>query len=274
MLGATAAALGSALFAALSSVLHHRAGVTCPGLAVVLRPMWLAGTLVAVGGLALHTVALQMGQLSLVQPLLVSGLLFALPMAALLEGVRVRPVQLAWALVIVAGLAVFLTSAQPAVGRGVADQGALARTTGLALLVAAVVYLAGVRWPRHRAALWALAGGCGYGIAAALLKDSIGLLGLGGSQLVTSWVFYALLVIGPTAVAVNQAAFNAGPLASSLPALTITDPVVAIILGAAAFGEATGSAPIMVAGQAIGFVVMSGGVVALSRCAGPSRETD
>ena len=265
LLGALVAAIGSALLSALSSVLHHRAGVSHGGIMVVLRPMWVFGTAVAAGGFALHALALQWGQLSVVQPVLVSGLLFALPMAALLDRRRVRLAQLGWSGVLVAGLAVFLASARPAAGRTVADLGVLALSVGLVLVIAAIAFGAGMRWGRHRAALWAFAGGCGYGLVAALLKHSVGLLALGLPQVLTSWPLYALLAIGPASIAANQAAFNAGPLASSLPMLTIADPVVAVVLGAVVFGEETASAPVMVVGQVLGFLVMAGGVVAVTR---------
>lgn len=265
LLGALVAAIGSALFAALSSVLHHRAGVRHGGIAIVLRPMWLSGTAVSAGGVALHTLALRWGQLSVVQPVLVSGLLFALPMSALLDRRRVRLAQLGWAGVVVAGLALFLASARPTVGRSVADPGVLALGGGLVLLIATVALGVGMRRRRHRAVLWALAGGCGYGLTSALLKQGVGLLALGMPQVLSSWPVYALLAVGPASVAANQAAFNAGPLASSLPMLTIADPVVAVVLGAVVFGEQTASAPVSVVVQVLGFMVMTGGVIALTR---------
>jgi len=80
-------------------------------------------------------------------------------------------------------------------------------------------------------------------------------------------VFYALLVVGAASIALNQAAFNSGPLAVSLPMLTIADPVVAVIVGAVVFGEQTASAPALLAGQLLGFFVMTGGVVVLARSA-------
>lgn len=265
MIGAVLAALGSALFAAASSVLHHRAGVACAGVAIVIRPVWLVGTVAGLVGVMLHVVALQRGQLSLVQPLLVSGLLFALPLAALLEQRPVRVAQLGWAGVVVLGLALFLTCAQPARGRTHADPGVLALSAGLVLLAATAACAAGTWWRRHRAALWAFAGGCGYGVVAALLKDSVALLDGGVAALLTSWVFGALLVVGAGAIAVNQAAFNAGPLASSLPVLTIVDPVVAVVLGAVVFGEEIASSPVLVVAQVVGSLVMAVGVVALTR---------
>jgi drug/metabolite transporter (DMT)-like permease len=261
------AALGCALFNAMASVIHHRAGARRGGFTVVLDPGWLLGTAVAAGAFVLHTVALRSGQLALVQPLLVSGLIFALPAAALFEGKRFKLVHLGWSATMVVGLALFLASAQPAVGRRVAETGSLAIAVGVVLLFAAGCFGYGVRRRRHRAALWALAGGSGYAVVAALLKQDVGLLDLGPRQVVTSWTFYALLLVGGASVAVNQAAFNAGPLVSSLPTLTIANPVVAIAVGALVFGEGIASAPTLVAGQVIGFAVMAVSVVALTASA-------
>ena len=264
---AVTAALASALCNAVASVLHHQAGARRSGLPVVLLPRWLLGTVVAAGGFALHTLALQWGQLAIVQPVLVSGLIFALPIATLLQKKRLELVHLGWSAVVVAGLAVFLASAQPMMGRSVAGSDRLGLAVGLVLVLALGCVGLGVRWTRHRAALWALAGGAGYGVVAALLKQDVGLLHLGLGHVVTSWAFYALLAVGPASVVVNQAAFNAGPLVTSLPTLTIANPVVAIALGAVVFGEEVASTPALVAGQLIGFGVMAVGVVALTASA-------
>lgn len=278
MLSPVLAALGSAFLAALSTVLHHRAGIGDGGAGVVLRPLWLLGSVAAIGGLGLHTVALQQGQLSVVQPLLVSGLLFALPLAALFDRRRLGIVQMGWAAVVVMGLALFLVCAQPAPGHPVADSLDLALASASITAVAAGAVLAGAVRRRHRAALWAVAGGCGYGLVAVLLKDNLGLVSFGFTVLLRSWELYGLVVVGIAAIAINQAAFNAGPLASSLPVLTIADPVVAIVVGAVLFGERTASAPGLVMGQVVGFVTMTGAVVALTRSsmttaavAGPGR---
>ena len=260
------------MFNAMASVLHHQAGARRSGFTVVLHPRWLLGFAAATGGFALHVVALRSGQLAIVQPLLVSGLIFALPVAALLEGQRLKLVHLGLSATVVVGLTVFLASAQPAVGRPVAGAGRLVLVVGLVLLFAAGCFGLGIRWRRHRAAIWALAGGCGYAVVAALLKQDVGLLGLGLRHLLISWTFYTLLVVGPASVAVNQAAFNAGPLVSSLPTLTIANPIVAIALGAIVFGERVASAPVLITGQVVGFAVMAAGVVALIASAPQSHD--
>jgi hypothetical protein len=266
------AALGSALGNALASVLHHQAGARRGGFTVVWHPRWLVGTAAAAAGFVLHTLALRSGQLALVQPLLVSGLIFALPVAALFEGQRLKLAHLGWSATVVVGLAAFLACARPAIGRPIAAEGRLAIAVGLVLLGAAGCFGLGIQWRRHRATLWALAGGAGYAVVAALLKQDVGLLDLGLVQVLTSWTFYALLVVGPASVAVNQAAFNAGPLVSSLPTLSIANPVVAIAVGAVVFGEVVASTPGLVIGQVIGFSVMTLGVFALTASAPQSSD--
>jgi drug/metabolite transporter (DMT)-like permease len=59
-------------------------------------------------GLGLHAFALHVGALAVVQPLLVLGVLFALPLQRRLNRERIRRVELLWALALVAGLGGFL----------------------------------------------------------------------------------------------------------------------------------------------------------------------
>src|SRR5579875_3380050 len=80
------------------------------------RPAWVAGLVAAAIGLVLHVLALAHGQLAVVQPLLISGVLFALPVSALLEGRRPSGREWLLALVLVAGLATFLLAGRPTAG--------------------------------------------------------------------------------------------------------------------------------------------------------------
>ena len=114
---AVGCALGSALCVAVSSVLQQRGASRAPrgsglhlGLIAHLvgRPMWLGGLLAGVGTVALQALALASGPLVLVQPLLVCALRFALPASVLLEKRRPSLVEWAWALLLVAGLALSL----------------------------------------------------------------------------------------------------------------------------------------------------------------------
>src|SRR5438477_11075955 len=95
-----ASALGSALLYALASVLQQRAARVVPSekslrlsllTTLLARPLWVVGVLADVGGFVLQFYALDHGALVLVQPLLVSGLLFALPLGAAFSKESMRP---------------------------------------------------------------------------------------------------------------------------------------------------------------------------------------
>src|SRR5437868_15320180 len=126
-----ASALGSALLYALAAVAQQRAAVAEPIeyslrlrllISLLHRPLWLAGLGCDVAAFLLQFVALDHGSLVLVQPLLVSGLLFALLLGALVSRERLRRSDYVGAALVVVGLSAFLITAQP--DRGSADASA------------------------------------------------------------------------------------------------------------------------------------------------------
>lgn len=281
---AVAAALASALGYAVASVLQHRSARREPagtGLRLGLlarlasRPVWLAGLLTSAASLALHVLALSLGQLAVVQPLLVSGLLFALPASVALERRRPSAVEWCWALVLVTGLSLFLVFAHPHGGRALPDRGSLVATVAIGAGVAGAAVLAGHRPAhRHRAALLGLACGISYGLTAALIKDVTTTATLDPIRVLISWPLYVLLIIGVAGITLNQAAYQAGPLAASLPPTTIADPVVAVVAGVLVFDERLAEAPPAVAVEILAFVMMGVASVQLARrtAADPARS--
>jgi drug/metabolite transporter (DMT)-like permease len=276
VLVAVVCALSASLLYALASVLQHRAAIAQPaehslrlGLLtrLVRKPLWVVG--IACDGLAylLQFVALGHGSLVLVQPLLVCGLLFALPLGAWLAGTRMERREWYAAFALVGGLSLFLVVAAP--GNGHAE---VSNRAWILLFVfcggAAVALVVGAqgRSSRHRAALLAGAAAMTYGITAALTKAAAHLYGSGGiPELVTSWEAYALIGFGLLGMLLAQSAFQAGPLDASLPVLTVVDPIVSIFIGALALGEgiASGWGPTVLEG--IGLAVVTVGVFVLSR---------
>ncbi|MDQ1747382.1 MAG: hypothetical protein QOD07_1645 [Frankiaceae bacterium] len=265
---AVLAALGSALLVAVANVLQHRAGhgPTKRGLGQVLRqPLWLVGALTGVAGFALHVVALSSGALALVQPLLVCGLLFALPLSHALDRHMIRGAELAAAAAVVCGLAVFQLTAHPATGRAFPDVSMLGWCAAASIGVTGVGLAIAARRRSGRAAWLGLCAGVGYGLAAALVKATVGGFTGQGVAVLASWPPYAFVVAVTVAIALNQLAFNAGPLAVSLPILTIVDPLVSVAIGAIAFGETLSSGAWPMTGQVLGFTLMSLGVRRLCR---------
>lgn len=267
-------ALASALAAATSTILQHYSARRAPELRthrlfghLLTRPAWLAGSAVALVGLALHVLALAHGQLAVVQPLLISGVLFALPLSALLEGRRPSGREWMLAVILVAGLATFLLASRPGPAHVKLDADELAWSTVIGVAIVGILALIAVRWVRdHRPAVLGIAAGTGYGVVAALIKQSDWVYDHGGlHHLFTDWPLYALVGVGVAALGLTQMAYRAGPLAQSMPALTIADPAASVLLGVIAFHEQLANDAVAIALQVIGFVVMAAAAAQLAR---------
>jgi drug/metabolite transporter (DMT)-like permease len=260
---------------ALASVLQNRGARQQPddqslrvGLLIRLfrNPPWLAGLACDVGGYVLQFVALGHGPIVVVQPLLVCGLLFALPLGAAWEGRRLARLDWAGALLVCVGLAVFLAVAGPAAGRNDATAG---EWTILLLAVGAVaaaltaLSLGADR--RRRAVLLAAGAGILYGAGAALTKTSSHLLDHGLFPFLGHWQPYVLVLYGGVGMLLGQSAFQAGSLDYSLPTMTVLDPVVSVIVGAWVFEETIASSPLDISVEVTALVAMSVGVWLLAR---------
>ena len=179
------ALLSAALFA-VGSVLQQRAATDVPdedalGLGLVTRlvrrPIWLAGTAGDTLGYVAQAIALALGSLVLVQPLLATSLLFALPLGAWWAGRRLRRSDGVWALVLTAALGVFLVSGNPTEGVDRASvEDWLVAAAILGPLTAACIIVAVRTRGSVRAVALASASGILYGVAAALTKSTMSLL--------------------------------------------------------------------------------------------------
>jgi drug/metabolite transporter (DMT)-like permease len=266
------AAIGSAFCFGLTGALQHAAArrVTArpalhPSLLLDLgkQPIWLFSLLANIGGSALQLLALATGPLVLVQPLLVSGLLFAVLIRGYMARRPPRGSVLLGASMCAAGLAVFLLVARPTGGVDWLGLGqALPLGLGLAAVLAVLLTIAS-RFPGEARTL-ALAGGAGvlYGVTAGVAKIALGLVedhGLGA--LFTNWPLYALIVIGPAGFLLNQNAYQSDrSLAPALAVITVTDPLVGIGVGVLWLDEMLRSGPGPVIGEIIALAVLVGGV--------------
>ena len=268
-------ALAASLLYALASVLQHRAAVAQPkdrslrlGLLTRLarNPIWLLG--IAFDGLAygLQFVALGHGSLVLVQPLLVCGLLFALPLGAWLAGNRMTSRDWWGSAAVIVGLSAFLLTASPSRGHAdVSDRDWLLLFLVAAVAMGALVLAARTAKSRQRAVFLSAAAATNYGVTAALTKTAAHLLTGGVAHLLDNWQPYVLLGAGVLGMLVAQSAFQAGDLDASLPTLTVVDPVVSILIGAFLFGEGVSSGLVKTPIELAGLVLMTVGVVALSQ---------
>lgn len=275
-------ALISAFLYALASATQQQAASAVPedvkGIRLVLRlirvPAWWAGFVGDTGGFIAQGIALALGSLVLVQPLLVSVLLFALPLGAWFGHRHVTRANWAWAAVLTISLALFVLVANPTEGidRAPGEDWAI---VGAILVPVVLVCLLGaaVTHGTTRSVLLAVATGICYGVAAALLKTVMSLLGDGLFEIFFQWETYALAVAATLGTYFQQAAFQAGALEASLPAVTVLEPVVAVILGVTIMQEDVRANDVEWVLIGLTVLAMAAGTIALARAAAALEPT-
>ena len=245
---AIGSALLAAFWAAVGIVVRQRAiqggagNPDDPGAIVtswVRQPAWWAGTLGAVGGYVFQALALAHGSLLLVQPLLVSSLLFVLPLGARFSNQHVRARDWYWALLLTAALTIFVLVGQPREGNYRPPVPAWSVALAGSVPVVIVCVLAARRTVgRPRAMLLASAVAVLLGMIAVLTKVSTHRLATHGWHgLLTVPAPYLLVALAATVTVLQQSAFHAGALQASVPIMLVGEPVVAVLLGVVVLGE-------------------------------------
>lgn len=275
--------LAAALCFALATVLQHRAvqGSTPHArrghaIVVVMRsPLWLLGGLADAAALVLQYLALGRASIVLVQPLLVTGLLFALGLSDILARRIPTRVDSVGALGIVLGLAGFLVLADP--GPATIDAGPLAWAMlgSVTTAVVGLALLASRKLARARAPLLGLAAGVSGGVTGALLQAfalDVGAHGWLRSAL--HWEPWVLIAVGAVTLGLSQLAFSSGDLAHSLPALAVADPVTGVVVGVVVLGQQIPTSPLTLGGAALALVVMAAGVVVLAPSTVPGAKAE
>lgn len=247
MLPAALLALVAAFFFALASVLQQRAASEVPdedalkaGLMTRLlrQPLWLLGVGSAALAYVVQAVALGIGSLIVVQPLLVTMLLFALPLGARFAGRRLAPTDWAWAILLTTGLAGFLLVGDPTQGVDRAEPARWAvALVVLYPIVAVLVGSATVRRGATRALLLGSAAGILFGTSDGLTKAVVRGLDEGIGPTLRNWELLALVVSITTGFFFQQSAYQAGGLRASLPAITGLEPITGILLGVFVYHE-------------------------------------
>ena len=277
-------ALLAALSNAVNEATQHVASTAAPSrssgwrLVVYLfrNPLWLFGWVALIGAFVFQALALNKGQLSIVQPVLATELVFMLVLRRVWIHQSIRPVTWAAAAVTCAGLAVFVIAGQPGGGQPTptskhwlsAGLACCACAGGLALLA---------RWgsPSLRAALYGSASAVMWALVATFIKattDTLTQFGVGG--MFTHWPIYALAAGSVAALFLMQAALHVGPLRASQPFIVIIDPIVSIALSVWLFSERFTSDGAVLALAAAGFAVMCAGVVVLTQTAPATMTAD
>lgn len=277
-------ALAAAVTSALGIVIRQRATLEIPqdeGVSTTMfkkllrNRLWWAGTAVAASGYGFQALALTWGSLILVQPLLVSALLFALPMSARMAHRRVTTHDWVWALVLTFGLATFVTLARVQPGNYRPPPAVWILATVLCVTVVLACVVGGARTEgRRRALLIATAVGVLFGVVSVLTKVTVQRLneeGLWGTLVVPAP--YLVVILGVAATLLQQSAFHAGALQTSVPTMLVLEPLVAVSFGVIVLGEALSvTDPRTVAALGVAVAAMAAATIALGRDEGAFED--
>jgi drug/metabolite transporter (DMT)-like permease len=267
-------ALAAALCNALATIFERIGVETAPADAtmrwklmayVLKRPTWWFGLLSMVGAFGFQVTALARGGLTLVQPLLVTELVFLVVILRMWFG---RP--LGWR----EGIGVSLTVLGLATFLGISDQaggstlpsglGWLLMVSAGAAMIVVSVNLARFGSRPWRSAWFGVASAVAFAICAAFMKASTLLLHrLGGAALFAHFEPYGVAVMGLVGLFLAQNAYHAGPITASQASLVIADPIVSIVIGVGLFGDNLRGGIGALTADAVTLAVMSVGLVVL-----------
>ena len=218
------------------------------------RRKWVLGIGCDVGSFALQALAL------------VTGLLFAVPLAVRWRGRRLGPREWAGTVAVGAGLAAFLAASSPTEGvpQTTWDKWVLILIAVGGLMALGIV-VGGALTGALRASAYALSAGAAFGLLAALTKASTHLLSEGAGVFFTSWQPYGMAAVALAGAIVQQSAFQAGPLPASVPVMDAVEPTIAVLIGVFAFAEHVSTSVPALTFEAMGVLLVLTGIVTLDR---------
>jgi drug/metabolite transporter (DMT)-like permease len=231
------------------------------------KPRWLLGIGCMVAGYGLTAWSIDHLELTLVEPLLATYLVWALVLAVPLSRQRLKVAEVIGAFILITGVGlVSLSRSITPIGL---DFGSLSHWYAAAIIagVALICVMIGHRRTGQvRATLTGLAAGLVFGIQDALTRQTLtGLQGNSWTVLFTTWSAYALVAAGIVGLWLMQSAFSAAPLHASLPGIAAGEPLAGIALGILVFGDRVQVTPGLLAIEAGGVAALIVGVIAVAR---------
>lgn len=276
-------ALGAALLFAVAATLQQKGALNLPTVSLaqpssLLRllgeTMWLLGTCAMLAGYVVQAAALDRGQVSIVQPLLVTTVVFALPLGYWLTDQHVGRREIGGAIAIIIGLALFTIYGHPADGNGNAP-GAdwLVVIVIVGTLAGALLGVARGRGPSMRAALYGSVAGMLFGLSASLTKPTLGYRDDGGiGEMLSHWEPYVLAVVGILGFVLQQISLGTGRLAPSVATVSTVNPFVSIMIGTFLLDERLSRPTWHVAIAIVGLALALGGAVVISLATEESKR--
>jgi len=257
-------ALGYALGAAIQQHVARADGAT---LKLVRRPRWWIGGAIGFVGAALHALALAFAPLIVIQPVSVTTLVFAVPLAAMLYGRRPHRLEIIGSIAVVAGLVglmmlVPMTNTPPMLS----DREAVGFLASIGLVVV-VCHLISQRLtgPAKAIALAVPAGAVTGGVSTFVRVLGGGLHG--DLSRLLHWFTLVVPVLLACAVVLLQKSYAVGYFGVAYAVVQVVDPVASVLAGVLLLGEPvpTGIGKVIPASIAAGVLIL--GTFMLSRMA-------
>ena len=227
------------------------------------KPRWLFGIGCMIGGYLLSAWSIGHLELTLVEPLLTTYLVFALVLAVPMSKQSVQWTEVTGALILCAGVTLLSVSrSTKPIGMSF---GSFSHWY-VAAIIAGVAFIAVQIGHRRkgpaRATLTGLGAGLVFGIQDALTRQTLEILqNHPWTHLFVVWPPYCLVATGIVGLWLMQNAFSSGPLHSSLPTIAAGEPVAGIALGIVVFGDRIQISPGPLAIEAGGIAALIVGVV-------------
>jgi drug/metabolite transporter (DMT)-like permease len=230
------------------------------------RGVWLLGFVVLIASFLSQAVALHLGDLTQVQPILTTELLFLVLLLATWFRFRIGLREWLACAAAAGGLAGFLAFAQPGGGNLVPTNAGwllVGSICGGVVVICILLALRGPRW--WRAAMFGAAGAVGFAFTAALIKTVGDYVATDWTHMFVHWQTYGLIVCGVGSLFLAQNAFHAGPIAASQTALVLVDPLASIAIGIGLFGDNLRTAGFYGPLEAFSLLIMFVGAVSIAQ---------
>lgn len=234
-------ALVAAFLFALAAALQQKGTLNLPTISLAQpsslvrlagQTTWLVGTLALLAGYVFQASALDRGRLAIIQPLLVTTVVFALPLGYFLTRQHVGRREIVGAAVIVLGLGLFAYFGDPAGGK----DNAPGREWVIAIVAIAVVSgvllaFGGRGGLSMKAAVYGTVAGMLFGLSSALTKPTLEYLHESFGTMLSHWEAYTLALAGVLGFVLQQVSLGTGRLAPSVATVSVANPLVGILIG-------------------------------------------
>ncbi len=231
------------------------------------NPTWVIGILGMVGSFVLQAVALGLGELSAVEPIITLEVPLTLLVASRVFAGRLGRQEWVSILVMTGGMIGLVAALDPMPG----DEANVNHVTyvvaggGTAATIAVLVLLARRLPAIGKTACLGAAAGTSFGLTATFVKEVVNRWSDHGfAAILSTWQTYAAIGFGLFGVLIMQWALHTGPLVAAQPGFTLMDPLVSILWGVLVYNEATRTGAWLVLATA-GGIAVGVGVALLAR---------